>query len=65
MAWKTRSGRTSDPGQDAERRGTEPRTGILKPGDNTKPEVREAMDRVRDTAQHLRNGDFHAAFYRD
>lgn len=65
MAWRTSSGQTSDPARDADRRGTVPRTGILKPGDNTKPEVRAAMNRVRDTAEHLRNGDFHAAFYRD
>lgn len=65
MAWKTKSGQTSDPGQDAERRGTEPRTGILKPGDNTSPEVRASMERVSQTAEHLRNGDFYAAFYRD
>lgn len=65
MAWKTRNGQTSDPGRDAERRGTEPRTGILKPGDNTKPEVRASMERLSQTVEHLRNGDFYSAFYRD
>jgi hypothetical protein len=65
MAWKSKSGQTSDPGRDAERRGTEPHKGILKPGDNTSPEVRAAMDRVSQTAEHLRNGDWHAAWYRD
>ena len=65
MAWKTKSGQTSDPGQDAERRGTEPRTGILKPGDNTKPEVRAAMDRVHRTAEALKAGDWHTAWYAD
>lgn len=28
MAWKTKNGQTSEPGQDAARRGTEPKTGI-------------------------------------
>lgn len=65
MAWKTKSGQTSDAGQDATRRGTEPHKGILRPGDNTKPEVREAMDRVSRTAEALRNGDWHTAWYAD
>lgn len=58
MAWKTRDGRTSDPGRDAERRGTEARTGILRPGDNTKPEVRAAMERVSRHAEMTRRGDY-------
>jgi hypothetical protein len=65
MAWRTRGGQTSNPGQDTERRGTEPRTGILKPGDNTKPEVRASMDRVHRTAEALKAGDWHTAWYAD
>jgi hypothetical protein len=65
MAWITKSGQTSDPSQDAERRGTEARTGILKPGDNTTPEVRASMDRVRRTAEALDRGDWHTAWYAD
>jgi len=65
MAWRTNSGQTSDRQLEAAtRRGTEPKTGVVvRPVERAK--VQEQMDRVSQTAEHLRNGDFHAAFYRD
>lgn len=65
MAWRTKNGETSDPDQDALRRGTEPIKAIVRPGDNTKPEVRAAMERVSRQAEALRRGDWHTAFYGD
>ena len=65
MAWRTKSGQTSDRQLEAAtRRGTQPKTGIR----NKKVEraaVKAQMDRVSKTAEYLRNGDFYNAFYRD
>lgn len=65
MTWRTRSGQTSDRELEAAtRRGTEPQTGIRN-RTVERAKVQEQMDRVSQTAQYLRDGDWHSAWYRD
>lgn len=65
MAWRTKSGQTSDRELEAAtRRGTEPRTGVRNRTEE-RAKVQAQMDRVHRTAEALKRGDFHAAFYAD
>ncbi len=65
MAWRTKSGQTSDRQLEAAtRRGTEPQKGIRNRKEE-RAKVQAQMNRVSETAAYLRAGDFHSAFYRD
>jgi hypothetical protein len=65
MAWRTKSGQTSDRDLEAAtRRGTEPQTGIRN-RTVERAKVQEQMDRVHRTAEALKRGDWHTAWYAD
>lgn len=56
MAWRTKSGHTSDAGQDSTRRGTEPQTGIHV-RKSTEQQLQEGAEYIA-RCERIRSGDF-------
>ena len=65
MAWRTKSGQTSDRELEAAtRRGTKPQTGIRNRTEE-RAKAQASMGRVHRTAETLKAGDWHTAWYAD